>query len=481
MTARSCGAALRRTALLLLFGAGLARVTRAQGPVAAVDSLLASAVTAFAGGDEYAGIRWPRVTDVADELQRVYAAREFTPLWSRGGVPTRTAAALIMALDSIAARGLDPDDFDVARLNAMLVPTFATPAAQAAFDLTMSIAGLRAIRSLRSGRISAGEAHARLQFPQDTVDFAEELRSLALSPSPSLVLDEQEPPYLHYQLLKGALAVYLRQAPSDSLARLRVKQIGLTLERWRWLPHRFTTPPVIVNIPAFRLYALASERDRESEMVTMDVVVGDAFGHRTPVFSGALQYIVFAPYWDVPRSIAMAELVPLAVNDPHLLEVNNYEIVDARDKPLKANAASVRRVIAGSARIRQLPGGTNALGRVKFMFPNEFDVYLHDTPVHAAFERERRDISHGCIRIADPAALARLLLRGSSDWDAAAIERAMNARDAQRVDLPTPIPVHIVYATAVTKESGQTLFYDDIYGLDAELAAQLAGGYPYRR
>jgi murein L,D-transpeptidase YcbB/YkuD len=215
-------------------------------------------------------------------------------------------------------------------------------------------------------------------------------------------------------------------------------------------------------------------------MLRMDVVVGSAYDHRTPVFSDALEHIVFAPYWDVPLSIARAELLPLARRNPHILTVNNYEIVNAAGRVLSPTAAALRAVSTGSARIRQLPGGSNALGFVKFVFPNEFNVYLHDTPVQAAFRRARRDVSHGCIRIANPFALAQLLLRSVPGWDSTAIAAAMRGKTPQRVDLPHPVPVHIIYATAVAREDGTALFYDDIYGLDAELSQRLSRGYPYR-
>lgn len=472
---------LHRTLFLLLLGGLGSLPALAQDRDRPVDSLLATTLTALNAGAEYPSLRWPRVTDVAEDLHRSYAGREFSPLWSARGVLTPAARALLDALAAVDARGLETEDYDVARLRSLARNGLGSTGIRAEFDITLSVAALRVLHTLRNGRISASEAHARLLFLRNPVDFGAELLALAASVTPSELLDAQEPPYLHYRLLKAALAVTRAQAAADTTALPRVRQIALTLERWRWLPHHFTTTPIFVNIPSFRLYALGLNSDREADMLAMDVVVGDAFSHQTPVFSGELSDIVFAPYWDVPESIARAELVPIALRDPYVLTTNNYEIVDQRDRPLPATLVSVRRVAAGRARIRQLPGGTNALGRVKFMFPNDFNVYLHDTPVQAAFERERRDISHGCIRIADPAALARLLLRDQPAWDSTAVDSAMRGRDPQRVLLSHPIPVHIVYATAVAREDGQIFFYDDIYGLDQRLTAQLAVGYPYRR
>jgi murein L,D-transpeptidase YcbB/YkuD len=429
---------------------------------------------------EHRALRWPDFSDVSGLLVDAYGERQWTLLWSQMGRPTATALRLLDALQRVAARGLEPGDYDVRLLTALVDSGLTTPARQVSFDITMSVAAARVLHSLRFGRVDPIAAHAHLRLPSDTVDLRAGFRTLMSSPEPDAQLDAAEPPYVHYALLKRSLGTYRSRTATDSAAREQVTRIELTLERWRWLPHQFTSSPVIVNIPAFRLYALSPNSDREADMLRMDVVVGDAYSHRTPVFSDALEYIVFAPYWDVPPSIANAELLPLARRDPHLLTVNHYEIVDAAGRVLAPSAAALRAVSAGTARIRQRPGGTNALGRVKFVFPNEFNVYLHDTPVTAAFERSRRDLSHGCIRVAQPFALAQWLLRAVPGWDSTAIAGAMRERSPRRVDLPHPVPVHILYATAVAREDGTVLFYDDIYGLDAELLELLRRGYPYR-
>lgn len=444
------------------------------------DTMLAMALSASIMRGEDSALRWPDFSDMSGILVEAYGQQQWTLLWSQAGQPTPTALRLLTALQSVATRGLEPSDYDVSRLGALVDSGLMTPVRQVAFDVTMSVAAVRALHALRFGRIDPIDAHAHLRLPKDAVDMCAELLALMTSSAPDARLDAAEPPYVHYALLKQALGVYRDRAGTDTAARALVSKIQLTLERWRWLPHQFTTAPIIVNIPAFRLYALASNGDREADMLRMDVVVGSAYGDRTPVFSDALEYIVFAPYWDVPASIAKAELVPIARRDPHILKVNNYEIVNMAGRVLSPTAAALRAVNTGAARIRQLPGGSNALGVVKFVFPNEFNVYLHDTPVQAAFQRARRDISHGCIRIANPFALAQLLLRSVPGWDSTAIAAAMNEKTPRRVDLPNPVPVHIIYATAVAREDGTVLFYDDIYGLDAELSQLLSRGYPYR-
>ncbi len=444
------------------------------------DTVLAMALSASINRGEDSALRWPDFTDVSGILVEVYGERQWTLLWSEAGQPTTTALRMRTALQAVAARGLDSADYDSDRLSELVNGGLETPARQVAFDVAMSVAAVRVLHALRFGRIDPIDAHAHLRLPTDVVDLCAEFRALLTSSSPDATLDAAEPPYVHYALLKRALGVYRERARTDTTALAQVAKIALTLERWRWLPHQFTTAPIIVNIPAFRLYALSPNSDRETDMLRMDVVVGSAYDHRTPVFSDVMEYIVFAPYWDVPASIATAELIPIALRDPHILTVNRYQIVSAAGRVLPTTFASVRAVRAGTARIRQLPGGGNALGLVKFVFPNEFNVYLHDTPVKTAFQRARRDISHGCIRIAEPFALAQLLLRTVPAWDSTAIAAAMREVTPHRVDLPSPVPVHIIYATAVAREDGTVLFYDDIYKLDADLAQRLRRGYPYR-
>jgi murein L,D-transpeptidase YcbB/YkuD len=382
---------------------------------------------------------------------------------------------MIAALSGVASRGLTPADYDVSRLQALARASLASADARLDFDASLSAATLRVLRDLRTGRIDADARATHGAGAVDTVDYVAQLRAAAAVLTPSDVLDAAEPPYAQYALLKIALAHFLGLPATDSTAPARVNQIGRALEQWRWLPHEFDGSAVIVNVPAFRLYALSRDSDGTAHTLSMDVVVGDA-AHPTPIFSDSLRYIEFAPYWNVPTSLVQSELLPIARRDPYLLTVNNYQIVDMRGRVLKSTAASVRAVSAGRARIRQLPGGTNALGRVKFMFPNAFDVYLHDTPSTPDFQRQRRDLSHGCVRVADPLALAQALLRDQPEWTAATLAKAMNGREAQRATLTHPIPVHIIYATVAVRADGTVAFYEDIYGLDAIQARAVADG-----
>jgi murein L,D-transpeptidase YcbB/YkuD len=260
----------------------------------------------------------------------------------------------------------------------------------------------------------------------------------------------------------------------------RVEQMQWTLERWRWLPDIDRKSPIVVNIPEFRLRAYD---ENFNVGVAMNVVVGRAYGHSTPVFSENLQYLILRPYWDVPASITRAEIVPHLQKDPDYLAKDRLEIVDSRRNPVSTGPVTsdmIDQLRAGKLFIRQIPGPKNSLGLVVFLFPNSYAVYMHDTPATEFFAQSRRDFSHGCIRLEKPAELAAWVLRDKPGWTPERIREAMtNGPNAQQVNLEHPIPVLIVYATVVVLEDGLVYFYDDIYGHDAALQKVLAKGYPY--
>ena len=251
----------------------------------------------------------------------------------------------------------------------------------------------------------------------------------------------------------------------------RVRQIELTLERWRWLPP-FTTPPVIVNVPQFRLFAFRSTADVGAQILQQDVIVGRAYPRtQTPVFAADMRYVVFRPYWDVPADITRRELLAQIHSKPDFLASQHLEIVAGSDEsapPLPPTPANLAALEAGRLRLRQQPGPDNALGLIKFVMPNRYDVYLHSTPAHRLFEESRRDFSHGCIRVADPVALAVHVL-GSPEWTAESVQAAMNGTETRWVKLATPVRVMILYGTVLALESGQVLFFQDIYGHDRRL------------
>lgn len=256
---------------------------------------------------------------------------------------------------------------------------------------------------------------------------------------------------------------------------VRVRQLEFALERFRWLPSGLKPPLVVVNIPEFQLRAYEDHR-----VLTMKVIVGKAFDRQTPVFADQVEYIIFRPYWNVPERIAKDEIVPLLRNRPAYLAEHQMEVVDRQGNVITTGTVSpdtMRQLGAGRMEIRQRPGPKNSLGLVKLVFPNQYDVYLHGTPERELFARTRRDFSHGCIRVEDPAALAEWALSAPA-WKVEQIRAAMTGEQTLQVNLPRPIPVLIVYGTAVVEDSGKVHFFDDVYGLDEALARALAARKP---
>ena len=257
----------------------------------------------------------------------------------------------------------------------------------------------------------------------------------------------------------------------------RVRQIDLTLERWRWLP-LFQTPPIIVNIPQFRLFAFRTTEDRVADILQMDVIVGKTYPRtQTPVFESDMRYVVFRPYWDVPPSILRNEMLPKIRANPDYLAAQRLQIVNGQgdNSPVvPPSPEAIEALASGRLRLRQMPGEDNALGLVKFMFPYTYNVYLHSTPAHRLFKESVRAFSHGCIRVSDPLALATHVMRDEpGDWTRERIDAAMNGSETVRVNLQHPITVLILYGTALATEAGPILFFEDIYGYDKKLEQQL--------
>lgn len=254
----------------------------------------------------------------------------------------------------------------------------------------------------------------------------------------------------------------------------RVRQLELSLERWRWLPRDYARAPILVNLPEFRLRA---GEDLDDPQFTTRTVVGAARGHRTPGFSGELSYVVFRPYWNVPISIQKRELVPHLEADRGYLAQHGYEVVTWQGAVVTNGEVSdevLAQLKSGAVGVRQVPGPENSLGAVKFMFPNQNNIYMHDTPSKALFAQDRRDFSHGCVRVENPAALAEWVLQDQPEWTPDRIRQAMNAAAPLTVPLKQPIPVLLVYYTAQVLEDGETRFFPDIYGYDRDLDQQLA-------
>ncbi len=251
----------------------------------------------------------------------------------------------------------------------------------------------------------------------------------------------------------------INDSPSDLIDRASVN-----LERLRWLPDTLKDGEIIlVNIANYRLDYI----ENRDTLFSSKVIVGEQY-HATPIFSAPMSYLVFSPYWNIPRSIARREIIPAIRKNKNYIQEKNLQVMTYSGKSVDPNT------VDWSAKpfpymIRQAPGGSNSLGNVKFMFPNKHSVYIHDTPARSLFERENRALSHGCIRVQNPAELAGILLRDRSEWTPERIQEAMNRDSELIVNLDRKIPVVLLYLTFWADSKGQAYFRQDIYNRDEEI------------
>jgi murein L,D-transpeptidase YcbB/YkuD len=233
----------------------------------------------------------------------------------------------------------------------------------------------------------------------------------------------------------------------------RIKQLLVNMERSRWVPVSLNSDYLVVNIPEFKLHVNSGDK----LLWSCNIVVGKPI-HKTAIFSGELKYVVFSPYWNVPRSIVVNELLKDMRKNPNYLAKHNMEITGYRD---------------GIPEIRQKPGPSNSLGQVKFLFPNSYNMYLHDTPAKSLFNEPIRAFSHGCMRVQEPFKLAQFLLRNDPSWNDEKINAAMNAGKERSVTLSERVPVFIVYFTAFVDRDGKINFRKDIYERDNRMAEMI--------
>ena len=326
----------------------------------------------------------------------------------------------------------------------------------------------------------------RLKLKPDAVDSLIPLIRRRLLVTGELKDSAPADPYRYDSVLAGAVAIFQDDhgLEMDSVigrgtieamnvpVDMRIGQIELNMERYRWLPDNLGARYILVNIPDYHLHAY----DEGKEVFQMRVVVGKDFDNPTPVFADSMSYIVFRPYWNVPSRILKEEIVPAARKDTGYIAQNNYEILRGREV---VDPATIEWAKVDTSRInfyiRQKPGPLNSLGLVKFMFPNQFDVYLHDTPARSLFRRAGRAASHGCIRVERPEQLAQFALSRNPEWDLRKIRDAMQRDSSQQVGLRQKVPVFIVYFTSFVRD-GTVRFRSDLYGTDRRAIARLREG-----
>lgn len=292
-----------------------------------------------------------------------------------------------------------------------------------------------------------------LQFKQRLIDFGD----LDIKDSTAIYTAEVTAAVKKAQLQFGYRQTgkpdRLLLAALNASVESRIQQMLINLERIRWSPLMPDGKLILVNIPEYKLHVFEAKK----EVLNMGIVVGKA-ANKTVIFSNTLKNIVFSPYWNIPPSIVRAEVQPAMRKNRNYLAQKNMEQYGFSD---------------GLPLIRQKPGNTNSLGRVKFLFPNSYNIYLHDTPAKSLFSEDKRAFSHGCIRLAKPKALAEYLLTDRPEWTSEKIDKAMNAKKEVWVTMKTPVPVIIAYFTSWVDKNGLINFREDIYGHDQKMAEQL--------
>lgn len=274
---------------------------------------------------------------------------------------------------------------------------------------------------------------------------------------------------------KGTLA-QLEVAPAQ-----RARQITLAMEHLRWTPLQLAPRMIVVNVPEFMLRAYEVRDGVPAVALTMKVIVGKSVKTHTPLFDEPMRFIEFSPYWNVPPSIAREETVPRLRRDSAYFTQQGFEFVNSSGQAVTdLSQDHLNAVMQGTMRLRQRPGPRNALGDIKFVFPNHSNIYLHHTPSTQLFARERRDFSHGCIRVEDPVALARFVLQDDPAWTPERIREAMGQGKSHTVRLPQPVPVVLAYSTTILK-NGRPYFFADIYGHDQLLDQTLRRNAQARR
>ena len=394
-----------------------------------------------------------RDTHVWQETRRFYKQNDYSLVWSDGSRPRAALDSLIKAVGAADQEGLVPADYGIQELTRVRESFDPSRAVDA--DLRFTYAYMRYASDLAHGTIDPEDIDPQWHAAARDVDLHGALAQALDANRIEDSLRHLAPQAPQYQGLKHQLEKYRALPPNGSshvaatgegkdvalTTAEAIELIAINMDRWRWLPDDPGSRYIIVNIPAFRLDVIEDGRS----VLDMKVVTGKK-DSPTPVLADRMTTIVFSPYWNIPRDIVEKEIAPKAEKDPTYLERENIEIDD-------------------SGRYRQRPGKGNSLGLVKFLFPNHYNVYLHDTPADALFTRVERDFSHGCVRLDQPLALAKYVLGDQPEWTEEKITAAMDSGTEQAVALKRPLPIYLVYFTA-WDDRGTLQVRKDVYGYD---------------
>jgi murein L,D-transpeptidase YcbB/YkuD len=401
--------------------------------------------------------------------RQFYEERNYLPAWIDGEKPTKQLDELLQVLRDSELHGLHPATYGIdeltakretagerwigARFEKTQIPELDVRLTHAYFEHAADLLGWRA---------SPRDIDRNWLVTPKKADLAAHLRAAIDGNDVRKSLEALTPVHPQYKGLQAALARYRKEGNEEA-----AEKVAMNLERWRWAPRDLGERHILVNVPMYQMQVIEDEKP----VLAMRVIVG-APDTPTPLFSDQMTYVVFSPYWNIPESILREETLPRLSEDPEYLARNNMEVVGTSGEVIDPSAVDWSDEEATKGlRFRQAPGPDNALGLVKFIFPNHFNVYLHDTPGDRLFNKQQRALSHGCIRIEQPVALAEYVLADRGKWSPERIEAAMQSRREQSVTLDDPLPVHIGYWTAWVEGDGNVKFVDDVYGLDRKHAA----------
>ncbi len=398
-------------------------------------------------------IQWRGGVVQVDTVMPFYKRNGYRGIWTSANGLTRGGQELVGVLENAWLDGLDALDY----IGGMPGSAYKLRGDElAGLELFLSSAAVRFARDMYGGRTTPAVSEPDIVIPRKKLDTIALLASMEKN-GPQTVLDRLRPTHPQYHALRKALL----KTPNPGVQR----KIIVNMERWRWLPRKLGDVHVFVNTAAFLMYTRHNGRDIDRRRV----IVGKKY-HKTPMFSDNIKYSEFNPTWTVTPSIAGNEMLPKLRKDPNYLKKKGYHLYASwkADAP-RMNATQIDwQSVSGKRfpfKIVQPAGPANALGQVKFLFPNKFNVYLHDTANRKLFEQSNRALSHGCIRVHEPLAFAQLLYKLDGNPAASKIGQLVASKQTKGVNFKRPIPVHLTYFTAWVK-NGKLQTFDDIYGRD---------------